>query len=72
MTAFCLRHGLQRNRAIQRHQAAALLHRQCQQIDVGHLAGAEYGIPGNSPAIEDAYGVWPENGMAGRGRRGEL
>ncbi len=62
---------MQRHRTIQRHQASTLLHRQCQQINVGYLAGAEYGIPGNSPAIEDAHGVWPENVMAGRRRRGE-
>jgi len=71
LAASCVRNGLQRDRAIQRHQAAALLHRQRQQMDVGHLTGSEDGIPGNSSAIEDAHGIRPEDVMAGRSRRGE-
>ena len=67
MLASCCRHCLQRDRAIQRHQTAILLRCQCQQMDVAPLAGAEYGIPGNPAAVEDAHGVRPEDGMAGRG-----
>ncbi len=33
-----LRHGGERHRTIESHQATAMVHRQCQQIDIGQLA----------------------------------
>jgi hypothetical protein len=58
-------HGSNRNRPIERHQPPAMLHRKCEQVDIGELSRAENIAAVDELFVEQRNIVGPEHVVVG-------